>query len=162
MRTEETGAGRMCGSPRTWALNGAGKTDQFSLTSIFIHKRNFAFCARRTCVLIHAPQATVAYLRVWSSVHFGYYFYAHCSGDFLFVKNFGELNGEEENRRSDLDGNRTRVKPLLNATPPTLLLCPPRQNRRVNFRTQSAPTHVGCLFVRWSDRSDSGSMGYVG
>ena len=36
-------------------------------------------------------------------------------------------------------------KPLLNETPPTLVLCPPRQNMRVDFRTQLAPTHVGCV-----------------
>ena len=36
-------------------------------------------------------------------------------------------------------------EPLLNETPPTLVLCPPRQNMRVDFRTQLAPTHVGCV-----------------
>ena len=33
-------------------------------------------------------------------------------------------------------------EPLLNETPPTLQLCPPRQNCRVDFRTRSAQTHV--------------------
>ena len=36
-------------------------------------------------------------------------------------------------------------EPLLNETPPTLVLCPPRQNTRADFRTQSAPTHVGSV-----------------
>ena len=41
--------------------------------------------SRLQVFLIYAPQATVTYLRVWYSVHFGYYFYAS-RGDILVVK----------------------------------------------------------------------------
>ena len=45
----------------------------------------------------------------------------------------------------DFEENRTRVGPLLNETPPTLPTLPSAANWRVDFRTQSDPTHVGIV-----------------
>ena len=92
--------------------------------------------------LIYVPQATVTYnVRIWDSVHFGYYFYAS-RGDILVVKLFGELMERKKIAETTLKRIEPGSEPLLNETPPTLQRCPPRQNCRVDFRTRSAQTHV--------------------
>ena len=62
----------------------------------------------------------------------------------------------------DFEENRTRVEPLLNETPPTLptLLSAAKLESRLPYTIGSDPRRH--RFVRWSDGSDSGSMGYVG
>ena len=74
------------------------------------------------------------------SVHFGYYFYAS-RGDILVVR-FSGVKWIGRKSRRTLKRIEPGSEPLLNETPPTLQLCPPRQNCRVDFRTRSAQTHV--------------------
>ena len=61
------------------------------------------------------------------------------------MKFFGELMDRKKIVETTLKRIEPGSEPLLNETPPTLVLCPPRQNMRVDFRTQLAPTHVGCV-----------------
>ena len=106
--------------------------------------------------LNYAPQATVTYLRVWYSVHFGYYFYA-ARGAILVVKFFRGVKVNRKKIPKDFEENRTRVEPLLNETPPTLPTLPSaaKLESRLPYTIGSDPRRH--RFVRWSDGSDSWS-----
>ena len=107
-------------------------------------------------------QATITYnLRVWYSVHFGYYFYAS-RGDILVCEIFGELMDRKKIAETTLKRIEPGSEPLLNETPPTLVLCPPRQKyeSRLPYTIGSDPRRL--RLVRWSDGSDSRIVGYVG
>ena len=91
--------------------------------------------------LIRRHKRRLQGLRVWDSIHFGYYFYAS-RGDIFSCEIFGELRWIGRKSRRTLKRIEPGSEPLLNETPPTLQLCPARQNCRVDFRTRSAQTHV--------------------
>ena len=118
-------------------------------------------------------------LRVWYSIHFGYYFYAS-RGDILVVKFFGELRWIGRKSRRTLK----RIEPGSLAqgidTLPTLPRLPLRQKWRADFRTRSAQTHVcsvSCggragriqrVWAMWDSRVNGGApmvgllAGYIG
>ena len=129
--------------------------------------------------LIRRHKRRLQGLWVWYSIHFGYYFYAS-RGDILVVKIFGELMDRKKIAETTLKRIEPGSEPLLNETPPTLQLCPPRQNCRVDFRTRSAQTHVcsvSCggragriqrVWAMWDSRVNEGTpmvgllAGYIG
>ena len=90
--------------------------------------------------LIRRHKRRLQGLRVWYSIHFGYYFYAS-RGDIFSCEIFGVKWIGRKARRT-----LKRVEPGSLAqgidTLPTLPRLPLRQKWRADFRTRSAQTHV--------------------
>ena len=78
------------------------------------------------------------------------------------MENDGRKNWKEENRRNDFEENRTRVLALTerDSSDSRTLPSAAKYESQLPYTIGSDPRRL--RLVRWSDGSDSGSMGYVG